>query len=111
MGQDLKHPNIQLHDAAVHTTGKKHNLSITKEYILKGYSDVINGTGTLPGDNYHIKLKKVYKPVQHPPRSVPIEIKPVYKEELQWVYSEVLSHECMNAMNEQIIPVSRQMAA
>ena len=29
---------------------------------------------------YHIKLKKDYKPVQHPPRSVPVKFKPAYKE-------------------------------
>ena len=46
MGQDLKHPNIQLLDGAVSNNGKKLNLPITKEYILKEYNDVFSGIGT-----------------------------------------------------------------
>ena len=38
--QDLRHPNIQLLDDIVFICGKKHNLPITKKYILKEYSDV-----------------------------------------------------------------------
>ena len=37
--------------------------------------------GTLPVADYHIKLKKDYKPIQHPLRSVPVKLKPAYKEE------------------------------
>ena len=66
MGQDLRHPNILLFDGVVHNKRKKNNLPITKEYILKEYNDVFSGIGTLPGDEYHIKLKKDYKPLQHP---------------------------------------------
>ena len=88
MGQDLTHANIQLLYGAVLTNGKKCNLPITKEYILKESNNVFNGTGTLPGDGYHIKLKKDYKPVQHPPRSVSSNTKTSNKEELQWLCNE-----------------------
>ena len=44
----------------------------TKEYILHEYADIFKGVGTLPSGPYHIKLKDSYKPVQHPPRSVPL---------------------------------------
>ena len=70
MSQDLRQPNIKLLDGAVLINGKKHNLLITKEDMLKGNHDVFSGIGTLPGYEYHIKLKKDFKPVQHPPKSV-----------------------------------------
>ena len=42
MDQDLRHPNIQLLDGAVPINGKKYNLPITKEYILKEYNDAFS---------------------------------------------------------------------
>ena len=48
MGPDLRHPKLKLFDGAELITGKKHNLTITKEYIWKEYNDVSSGTGTLP---------------------------------------------------------------
>ena len=56
MGQDLRHPYVQLLDVTVLINGKKHKLPITKEYVLK-YNDIFSGIGTLLGDEYHIKLK------------------------------------------------------
>ena len=35
--------------------------------MLKEYSDIFKGIGTLPGGPYHIRLKEQYKPDQHPP--------------------------------------------
>ena len=64
-GQDLRHSNILLLNGTVFINGKKDNLPITKEY--KVYNDFFSGTGILTVDEYHIKLRKDYKPVQHPP--------------------------------------------
>ena len=74
-GKDLKCPRLQLFDGAVLINGKRHNLSITKEYILKEYHDIFIEIGTLPGDEYHITLKKDYTAVQHFPRLVPDKLK------------------------------------
>ena len=60
----------------------------TKEYILHEYADVFKGVGTLPGGPYHIKLKDSYKPVQHPPRSVPLGMQSAYKTELDRLVRE-----------------------
>ena len=68
--------------------GKTHKLPITKEYILKEYHDVFKGVGTLPGGPYHIRLKEQYRPVQHPPRSVPIAMQTGYKSELDRLTKE-----------------------
>ena len=68
--------------SSVTINGKTHPLPTTKEYILHEYADVFKGVGTLPGRPYHIKLKDSYKPVQHPPRSVPIGMQSAYKTQL-----------------------------
>ena len=57
--------------------------------MLKEYSDVFKGLGTLPEEPYHIRLKRQYKPVQHPPRSVPVVMQSVaYKAELNRLMKE-----------------------
>ena len=56
--------------------------------MLKEYSDVFKGIGTLPGGPYHIRLKEQYKLVQHPPRSVPIAMQDAYKAELERMSKE-----------------------
>ena len=65
-----------------------HKLHITKDYILKEYSDIFKGVGTLPGEPYLIRLKEKYRPVQYPPRSVPVAIQSAYKAELNRLVKE-----------------------
>ena len=69
-----KSPQVSWCKNAVTINGKTHLLPTTKENILHEYADVFKGVGTLPGGPYHIKLKDSYKPVQQPPRSVPLEM-------------------------------------
>ena len=77
--------------------------------MLKEYSDVFKGIGTLPGGPYHIRLKEQYKPVQHPPRSVPVAMQDAYKAELErltkeGIITEVKEHtEWINS----IVPVMK----
>ena len=61
-------PKIKWNQDSIELNGKVHKLPITKEYMLKEYSDIFKGIGTLPGGPYHIRLKEQYKPVQHPPQ-------------------------------------------
>ena len=67
-----KSPQVSWCKNLVTINGKTHPLPTPKEYILHEYADVCKGVGTPPGGPYHIKLKDSYKPVQHPPRSVPL---------------------------------------
>ena len=53
---------------------------------------MFKGIGTLPGGPYHIRLKEQYRPVQHPPRSVPIAMQTTYKAELDRLTKEVKEH-------------------
>ena len=73
---------------SIQLNGRTRKLPITKEYILKEYNDIFKGVGTLPGGPYHIRLKEQYRPVQHPPRSVPIAMQTAYKVELERLTKE-----------------------
>ena len=82
----------------------------TKEYILHEYADVFRGVGFLPGDPCHIKLKNSYKPVQHPPRSVPLGMQSAYKAELERLVKEGIItevHENTEWINS-IVPVMKE---
>ena len=102
-------PHIKWNTDSIQLNGKTHKLPITKEYILKEYNDVFKGVGTLPGGPYHIRLKEQYRPVQHPPRSVPIAMQTAYKTELErltkeGIITEVKEHtEWINS----IVPVMK----
>ena len=62
----------------------EHRLPVSKEYLLKEFSDVFDeSVGTLPGGDYHIHLKSNAVPVQHAPRHVPEKRKDAYYAELQ----------------------------
>ena len=84
--------HVSLHSdhnsATVTVNGKEYSLPTTKEYILKEYSDVFTGIGTLPGPAYHIKLKEDYNPVRNPPCSVPLGMQDTYKVELERLQQE-----------------------
>ena len=96
--------------SAITINGKTHPLPTTKEYILHEYADVFKGVGILPGGPYHIKLKDSYKPVQHPPRSVPLEMQSSHKAELDRLVKEGIItevHEHTEWINS-IVPVMKE---
>ena len=95
---------------SVTINGKTHPLPTTKEYILHEYAEVFKGVGTLPGGPYHIKLKDSYKPVQYPPRSVPLGMQSAYKAELDRLVKEGIIaevHENTGWINS-IVPVMKE---
>ena len=105
-----KSPQVSWYKNAVTINGKIQPLPTTKEYILHEYADVFKGVGTLPGAPYHIKLKDSYKPVQHPPRSVPLGIQSAYKAELDRLVKEGIItevHEHTEWINS-IVPVMKE---
>ena len=79
---ESKSAQVSWCQGSITINGETHPSPTTKEYILHEYADVFKGVGTLPGSPHHIKLKDSYKPVQHPPRSVPLEMQSAYKAEL-----------------------------
>ena len=104
-----KSPQVSWCKNSVTINGKTHPLSTTKEYILHEYADVFKGDGSLPGGSYHIKLKDSNKPVQHPPRSVPLGMQSAYKAELDRLVKEGIiteEHEHTEWINS-IVPVMK----
>ena len=61
---------------------------LTKELILKEYSDCFEKIRRFPGEKYHIKLIDNPVPVVHAPRTVPVHILPLYKAELDKMIAE-----------------------
>ena len=102
-----KSPQVSWCKDAVTINGKTHPLSTTKEYILHEYADVFERVGTVPGGPYHIKLKDSYKPVQHPPRSVPLGMQSAYKAELDRLLKEGIIHEHTEHITS-IVPVMKE---
>ena len=100
-------PQIKWNTDSIELNGKVHRLPITKDYMLKEYSNVFKGLGTLPGGPYHIRLKEQYRPVQHSPRLVPVAMQSTYKAELnrkEGIITEVKEHtEWINS----IVPVMK----
>ena len=62
-------------------TGAQHGL-LSKSTLLEEYADCFDKLGRFPGEKYHIQLVDKPVPVVHPPRTVPVHILPLYKEEL-----------------------------
>ena len=105
-----KSPQVSWCKNSVTINGKTYPLPTTKEYILHEYADVFKGIGTLPGGPYHIQLKDLYRPVQHPPRSVPLGMQSVYKAELDRLVKEGIItevHEHTEWINS-IVPVMKE---
>ena len=81
-------PQIKWNADSIELNGKLHKLPITKDYMLRGYSNVFKGIGTLQRGAYHIRLKEQFRLVQYPPRSVPVAIQSAYKAELNRLVKE-----------------------
>lgn len=60
---------------------------LSKEWILKEYSDVFEGLGCMDGQ-YHMKVDEAVWPVVHPPRKVPVALRDRLKEELDKLVNE-----------------------
>ena len=50
--------------------------------ILDTYSDVFEGLGCITDASYHIKVDESAQPVVHPPRKVPVTLRPKFQQEL-----------------------------
>ena len=78
-----KKSTSNLRNSSIILNGKEHSLTITKHYILKEYADLFNGIGTLPGQPYHIQLRKTMKLFNMHPCTVPVGMQQAYQAELQ----------------------------
>ena len=69
---------------------------LSKSTVLKEYHDCFDKLGCFPGEKYHIQLIDEPVPVIHPPRTVPVHILPLYKEELD----KMIADDVITAVHE-----------
>ena len=86
-------PQIKWNTYSIELNGKTHKLPITKDHMLKEYSDIFEGVETLPRGPYCIRLKEWYKPMQPPLRSVPVAMQSAYRAELDRLVKEGITTE------------------
>ena len=60
----------------------KPHTPLTKEKLLTDFQDRLEGLGEFHMNPYHITLELGAEPVIHPPRSVPVHLRDLYKEEI-----------------------------
>ena len=56
---------------------------LTKESVLKNYSDIFQGLGKFPGEPYKLRLKPDSTPAKHRPQKVPLHLQDVFHEEVK----------------------------
>jgi len=56
--------------------------SLNKEALVNEYSDCFEGLGTFKMKPYHITLDPEAEPIVHPPRTVPVHLRELFKAEL-----------------------------
>ena len=64
------------------TEAEEQRGQLSKPTVIEEYQDCFDKLGCFPGEKYHIQLIDHPAPVIHPPRTVPVHILPLYKEEL-----------------------------
>ena len=72
---------------AVNDNVQTAHIVLTRDQILKEYSDVFEGLGCMDGP-YHMELDETVKSVVHPPRKVPVALRDRLKEELDKLVRE-----------------------
>ena len=68
----------------------------SKPTVLEEYQDCFDKLGCFPGEKYHNQLIEDPVPVIHLPRTVPVHILPLYKEELD----KMIADEVITAVDE-----------
>ena len=59
------------------------HFGLSKATVTNEYQDCFDKIGRFPGAQYHIQLSDNATPIIHPPRTVPVQILPLYKAELE----------------------------
>jgi len=77
------------------TVTEAHHGQLSKPTVLEEYQDCLDKLRCFPGENYRIYLVEGPFPVIHPPRTVPVHILPLYKEELD----KMIADDVITAVN------------
>ena len=72
------------HSASVFSVhSKPTETPLTKEPVLKNYSDIFQGLGKFPGEPYKLRLKPDSTPAKHRPQKVPLHLQDAFHEEVE----------------------------
>ena len=59
------------------------SIKVAQDDVLSEYKDVFEGLGCITNVTHHIEIDPTQKPVVHPPRRVPVILRPKLKDELK----------------------------
>ena len=76
-------PNMAHSASVLSVHSKPTETSLTKESVLKNYSDIFQGLGKFPGEHYKLRLKPDSTPAKHIPQKVPLHLHDVFHEEIK----------------------------
>ena len=76
-------PNMAHSASVLSVHSKPTETPLTKESVLKNYSDTFQGLGKFPGEPYKLRLKPDSTPAKHRPRKVPLHLQDAFHEEVK----------------------------
>ena len=76
-------PNMAHSASVLSVHSKPTEAPLTKESVLKNYSDIFQGLGKFPGEPYKLRLKPDSTPAKHRPRKVPLHLQDAFHEEVK----------------------------
>ena len=76
-------PNTAQSASVLSVHSKPSETTLTKESVLKHYSDIFQGLGKFPGEPYKLRLKPDSTPAKHRPRKVPLHLQDAFHEEVK----------------------------
>ena len=76
-------PNMAHSASVLLVHSKPTETPLTKESVLKNYSDIFQGLGKFPGEPYKLRLKPDSTPAKHRPRKVPLHLQDAFHEEVK----------------------------
>ena len=76
-------PNTAQSATVLSVHSKPTETTLTKESVLKYYSEIFQGLGKFPGEPYKLRLKPDSTPAKHRPQKVPLHLQDAFHEEVK----------------------------
>ena len=82
-GITVSAPNTAQSAPVLSVHSKPTKRTLTKESVLKNYSDIFQGLGKYPGEPYKLRLKPDPTPAKHRPQKIPLHLQDAFHEEVK----------------------------
>ena len=76
-------PNMAHSASVLSVHSKPTETPLTKESVLKNYSDIFQGLGKFPGEPYKLRVKPDSTPAKHRPQKVSLHLQDAFHEEVK----------------------------